>query len=248
MNPPQVYMCSPSWTLLPPPSPFHPSGSSQCTSSFELNIFSKIIPLGLYEAIIENRFKKQKWKEKKKKQKTRLCRIKMYLEMPEQDLARLGFPCPRVECACSVTQLCLTLCDTMAYRPLGSSVHGIFRQEYGVGCHFLLQGIFPTQGLNLHLLHWQVNSLLLSHLRRLPYPSSRSFLLFITDFDRWTLCPDGITYERTYIFLRPLVFWELEKNHDFSAVSLMERAWARMFERVSLINVLVCIHIQLLQG
>ena len=32
MNPPQVYMCSPSWTLPPPPSPFHPSGSSQCTS------------------------------------------------------------------------------------------------------------------------------------------------------------------------------------------------------------------------
>ena len=28
MNPPQVYMCSPSWTLLPPPSPFHPSGLS----------------------------------------------------------------------------------------------------------------------------------------------------------------------------------------------------------------------------
>ena len=32
MNPLQVYMCSPSWTLLPLPSPFHPSGSSQCTS------------------------------------------------------------------------------------------------------------------------------------------------------------------------------------------------------------------------
>ena len=32
MNPTQVYMCSPSRTLLPPPSPFHPSGSSQCTS------------------------------------------------------------------------------------------------------------------------------------------------------------------------------------------------------------------------
>jgi len=30
MNPPQVYMCSPSWTLLPPPSPYHPSGLSQC--------------------------------------------------------------------------------------------------------------------------------------------------------------------------------------------------------------------------
>ena len=31
-NPPQVYMCSPSRTLLPPPSPYHPSGPSQCTS------------------------------------------------------------------------------------------------------------------------------------------------------------------------------------------------------------------------
>ena len=34
----------------------------------------------------------------------------------------------------------------------------------GVGCHFLLQVIFPTQGSNPHLLHWQVNSLPLSHL------------------------------------------------------------------------------------
>ena len=32
MNLPQVYMCSPSWTPLLPPSPYHPSGSSQCTS------------------------------------------------------------------------------------------------------------------------------------------------------------------------------------------------------------------------
>ena len=33
MNLPWVYTCSQSWTLLPPPSPYHPSGSSQCTSS-----------------------------------------------------------------------------------------------------------------------------------------------------------------------------------------------------------------------
>ena len=32
MNPGRVHMCSPSWTPLPPPSPYHPSGSSQCTS------------------------------------------------------------------------------------------------------------------------------------------------------------------------------------------------------------------------
>ena len=32
MNSPQVYTCSPSWTPLQLPSPYHPSGSSQCTS------------------------------------------------------------------------------------------------------------------------------------------------------------------------------------------------------------------------
>ena len=37
----------------------------------------------------------------------------------------------------------------------------------GVGCHFFLQGIFPTQGSNLRLLQWQVDSLPLSHLGRL---------------------------------------------------------------------------------
>ena len=33
----------------------------------------------------------------------------------------------------------------------------------GVGCHFLLQGIFLTQGSNPHLLHWQTDSLPWSH-------------------------------------------------------------------------------------
>ena len=31
MHLPLVYMCFPSWTPLPPPSPYHSSGSSQCT-------------------------------------------------------------------------------------------------------------------------------------------------------------------------------------------------------------------------
>ena len=37
------------------------------------------------------------------------------------------------------------------------------RKNTGMGCHFLLQGIFPTQGSNLCLLHWHANSLSLSH-------------------------------------------------------------------------------------
>ena len=35
---------------------------------------------------------------------------------------------------------------------------GFPRQEYWSGCPFLLQGIFLTQGWNLCLLHWQLDS------------------------------------------------------------------------------------------
>ena len=44
---------------------------------------------------------------------------------------------------------------------------GFSSKNTGVGCHFLLQGIFPTQGLNpclLRLLRRQVDSLPLGHL------------------------------------------------------------------------------------
>ena len=46
----------------------------------------------------------------------------------------------------SVTQLCLTLCKPMCYILPGSSVHGNLQARTLVGCHFLLQGIFLTQG------------------------------------------------------------------------------------------------------
>ena len=32
-NPPQVYTCSPSWTPLPPPSPYHPSSQTHLKAS-----------------------------------------------------------------------------------------------------------------------------------------------------------------------------------------------------------------------
>ena len=60
-------------------------------------------------------------------------------------------------------QLCPTLCDPMDCSPPGSSVHGNSPvKNTGVGCHALLQQIFPTQGSNqrlLHLLHWETGSL-----------------------------------------------------------------------------------------
>ena len=51
-------------------------------------------------------------------------------------------------------QLCLTFCDPMDCSPPGSSVNGDSPgKNTGVGCHSLLQGIFPTQGSKLRLLH-----------------------------------------------------------------------------------------------
>ena len=47
-----------------------------------------------------------------------------------------------------------TLCDPRDCSPPGSSVHGDSQgRNTGVGCHSLLQGIFPTQGSNPGLLH-----------------------------------------------------------------------------------------------
>ena len=47
-----------------------------------------------------------------------------------------------------VPQSCLTLCDPMGCDPPGSSVHrGSPGKNAGVGCHFLLWEIFPTEGL-----------------------------------------------------------------------------------------------------
>ena len=53
-------------------------------------------------------------------------------------------------------QSCPTLCNPMDCSPLGSSVHGILRARIlEWGCHFLLKEIFPTQGSNTGILHWQ---------------------------------------------------------------------------------------------
>ena len=50
---------------------------------------------------------------------------------------------------CWVTLSCLILCNPMDCSLPGSSVHGDSPdKKTGVGCYTLLQGIFPTQGLN----------------------------------------------------------------------------------------------------
>ena len=65
-----------------------------------------------------------------------------------------------------VAQSCPTLCD-----PMDGSLHqappsmGFLGKSTGVGCHFLLQGIFPTQGSNPGLLHCRQTLYRLSHQR-----------------------------------------------------------------------------------
>ena len=57
---------------------------------------------------------------------------------------------------CASRSLCLTLCDPMDRSLPGSSIHGDSPgQNTGLGCHALLQGIFPTQGLDPSLLHYR---------------------------------------------------------------------------------------------
>ena len=61
-----------------------------------------------------------------------------------------------------VTQLCPTLCDHMDYSPPVDRLLCPWDspgKSTGVGCHFLLQGIFPTQASNPGLLHCQADSL-----------------------------------------------------------------------------------------
>ena len=61
-------------------------------------------------------------------------------------------------------QSCPALCDPMECRQPGSSAHGILQARVlEWSASFLLQGIFPTQGLNLGLPHCRQTLYRLSH-------------------------------------------------------------------------------------
>ena len=69
-----------------------------------------------------------------------------------------------VVCSCSVAQSCLTFLWPHGLYPARFLCPWDFPgKNTGVSCHFLLQGIFLTQELNPCLLHWQADSLPVSH-------------------------------------------------------------------------------------
>ena len=61
---------------------------------------------------------------------------------------------------------------------------GFSRQNTGVVCHFLLQGIFPTQGSSLSLLHC----------RKIHYWLSYQGSIFLLKLLVITLCSSSVTY------------------------------------------------------
>ena len=67
-------------------------------------------------------------------------------------------------CCYLVTKSCLTLLRPHELQPARLLYPWDFPgKNTGMGCHVLLQGIFPTRRLNLYLPHWQADSLPLSH-------------------------------------------------------------------------------------
>ena len=68
----------------------------------------------------------------------------------------------------------------------------------GVGFHFLLQGIFPTQRWNLSLLcllHWQADSLPLCHLKSCLINRSMYFYDAVKRHEHWTQQFEGQWYQ-----------------------------------------------------
>ena len=110
---------------------------------------------------------------------------------------------------CLVTQSCPTLCDPMDCSLPGSSVHGDSpRKNTGVGCHALLQGIFPTRGSNPRLLHCKSILYHLSHQEscqcKLGSPQKDNTKLFKETNFCYILFFWALAYEDSLKILQPL--------------------------------------------
>ena len=89
-------------------------------------------------------------------------------------------------CVCTYTHACFVVYSLsriqLFHNPMNSSLPGSFcawdspGKDIRVGCH-LLQGIFPTQKSNLHLLCWWADSLPLNHH---PYACQRLYKYLVS--------------------------------------------------------------------
>ena len=99
---------------------------------------------------------------------------------------------------CFATQSCPTLWDRMDCSLPASSVHGDSPgKTITVGCHALLQGIFPTQGLNPGLSHCRQILYCLSHQGS---PVKRKHTLFTLCA---VCCAMHCCFSRVWLFVTP---------------------------------------------
>ena len=106
-------------------------------------------------------------------------------------------------CVCVlVAQSCPTLCDTMDCSLPSSSVHRDSPgKNTGMGCHFPLPGIFPTQGLNPGLLHYRQILYHLSH-------QGSHILIYVSYFHvLWWETPASIWHFSTHVDSIRVVFF-----------------------------------------
>ena len=110
--------------------------------------------------------------------------------------------------------VCITSCvwlfvTSWAVSPPGSS-WDLWSKNTGMGCHFLLQEIFLTQGSNPHLLYWQAASLPLSHLRR---PSTNERLTNFSVNSQIVFCPLWLKVQHR--ILHAWITWEKTNINEF---------------------------------
>ena len=136
---------------------------------------------------------------------------------------------------CLVAQWCLTLCDSMDYSPPGSSVYRISQaRALEWGCHFLLQGIFLTQGSNsclVHLLHWQVDSLPLAP----PGNATNKYMVLCIFKSRDIILPAKVCLVKAMVF--PMVMYGCErwtiKKAECQRIDVFELwCWRRLLKEI----------------
>ena len=142
---------------------------------------------------------------------------------------------------CLVTKLCLTLSQSYGLWPSRLLCPWDFPgRNAAVGCHFLLQGIFPTQGLNPRLLHLPL-CLLFYHWATRGAPLDTRFFTYKDTHNLFSPIKNNS--------LRPLctnvkVFWGLISNCgiiELKHAYISKRDTKKMFP-INLMPIYISIH------